>query len=318
MVNIVTSYVNPDTDGVASALAIAAYPSSFHLHGKWDAVFSGVLNPETKHFLSIRNIEASVSNLVPENINSLTLVDTHERNGLPKWISSDFHVQLIIDHHMSASSNTVSADRLINEEVGAAATIVAEFLIQTGVSISADIAYVLQMDILSNTSLFSTSSTTQRDRDVLTQLGIFSNLDNGTAFFMAKQGREKLLATPLDKLILGDVKRFSFGPHNYVVSQVEGTNISDRIHSLSLKTLVHKLAPVEKSSTVVINLVDIPNGCSYIYIDDTSFRHLFYEYARIAASSLPEMKGDWVVLPYVAIRKTHIIPWLSKIANNAI
>ena len=73
--NIVTSYINPDTDGVACSIAVANMLSA--AGEQWLPVISGSMGDETKFVL--RNLGISEPKTLSSfaDVAQITLVDTH-------------------------------------------------------------------------------------------------------------------------------------------------------------------------------------------------------------------------------------------------
>lgn len=311
--NIVTSYKNPDTDGIASAIAVAAYPNAFKLKGDWCARFDGSINEETAYFCTFTKVRADfeLPSVAPDDW--FALVDTSDRSGLPTWVNS-LRVSLIIDHHPLASDQVVTAPRVFNECVGAAATLVAEFLLTAEVDVSVCIARLLQLAILSNTLSYQAPSTTERDRVVFGKLAKISGLSLDDALNVANTARQKFVAESIENLLLSDVKRYSTGGHLFAVAQVEGPGVAREVTSIPIGRVSASISQSFPDSIVVLNVVDTSAGVSCIFVADETCRDRFLSMVKRTPSAdlLMSAENDWITLPFLALRKSHIFPWLSE------
>lgn len=313
--NVVTSYRNPDTDGIASALAVATYPSAFGLNGDWCARFDGVINKETAYFCTFTKVRVDfeLPSVVPDDW--FALVDTSDRSGLPTWVNSD-QVCLIIDHHPLVSDQIVTAPRVFNECVGAAATLVAEFLLTAEIDVSVNIVRLLQLAILSNTLSYQAPSTTERDRVMFGELAKISGLFLDDALNIADTARQKFVLENVENLLLNDVKRYSTDSHLFAVAQVEGPGIAREMTSISIERVSASILQNYPDSIVVLNVVDTSTGVSCIFFADETRRDRFVSVIKRMSSAdlVMSVENDWIMLPFLILRKSHIFPWLSEMS----
>lgn len=80
-INIVTSYINPDTDGIACSIAVA---KMLAMEGEqWFPAVLGSIGDETQFVLQQLGVaEPRILSSVA-NVNKIALVDTHHRAQLP-------------------------------------------------------------------------------------------------------------------------------------------------------------------------------------------------------------------------------------------
>ena len=94
--NIVISYKNPDTDGVACSIGMAILMTN--TDEKWEPVILGELGKETQYVLNQANISYPQDIGSFCDVNKIVLVDTHHKSQLPEDFPFE-KVVMIIDHH---------------------------------------------------------------------------------------------------------------------------------------------------------------------------------------------------------------------------
>ena len=145
-INIVTSYVNPDTDGVACSIAMAKLLS---VGGKqWFPVLFGSMGSETGFVLQRLEISAPKTLSSFTDVDQIALVDTHHTSQLPQGFPFE-KVVTIIDHHPNGDDVLFPSAAITNEKVGGAASIVTKLLFERQL-IDTVILRLLGLAILSN------------------------------------------------------------------------------------------------------------------------------------------------------------------------
>jgi manganese-dependent inorganic pyrophosphatase len=182
---LVTSYVDPDLDGVAGATAYA----EFLRKTGTDAIagFIGALQDEPSYMFEHFGFVAPT--IVPnaDDFDAVTLVDTSDPNELEGRVAPE-KVTEIIDHRAVNEAAAFPNAKAHIELVGAAATLVAEKFMQSTVAPSKESATLLFAGIISNTLNLKGSMTTDRDRKAVAWLNRVAQLpeDFWRELFMAK------------------------------------------------------------------------------------------------------------------------------------
>jgi manganese-dependent inorganic pyrophosphatase len=214
---LITSYVNPDLDGIACSIAYG----EFMQKNNRSVTVSIIGNPqeEAKYVFNRFGFPPLA---VIENANDfdeVILVDTSETHMLDNKIAVEKVVE-IIDHRQ-----VHEADKFPNavsqiELVGAASTLVTEKFIQNGVEISKQSATLLYCAIISNTLNFRASVTTHRDKEAAKWLNRTANLpaDFWKELFLAKSD---LSGNKLVERIEGDFALLDIGGKKIGVAQIE-------------------------------------------------------------------------------------------------
>jgi len=149
---------NPDPDGIASGLAFQRYVKAAGIDA--DIVYDGQIghqqNRALVNLLNIELLHAERDKVKFEKYDAFALVDvaTNANCALPKEIEPT----IVIDHH-SVPSGEVRARYQDISTVGAAATILANYLKYAGIELDKPIATALAMGILTDTMSFTRGAT---------------------------------------------------------------------------------------------------------------------------------------------------------------
>src|ERR1700732_4958958 len=114
MPSIIISYVNPDLDGVACAVALETLE-----HPIWNARIAGRPDQETLFVLSTLGLPVPPALTTWDAVDAIWLVDTHHPKQLPEDLPAKL-VTRITDHHPGGSPEKYTSAEVTNEKVGAA------------------------------------------------------------------------------------------------------------------------------------------------------------------------------------------------------
>ena len=154
---LVVPRVNPDLDGVASALAYAELLSETGRVANWTLEGS----PQAEPDILLRRFRVSVPRVL--RADAFILVDMSSLAGLPSFVDPAKVVE-VVDHRVAPRVREDFPNAKVQiEKVGAAATLIAEKFRERGVEPSPRAAAFLYCAILSNTLNLSTANTTARD-----------------------------------------------------------------------------------------------------------------------------------------------------------
>jgi len=171
--NYVTSYVNPDLDGTACMIAMAALRGKHSLaiakgEGGWEPVRFGENDFETEFVLEKLGLPAPCKVSDISDADAVILVDTHHKLQLPENFPYDKVIQ-IIDHHLNGDVDDFPNAEIINLNIGAAATIVADMYIKADIW-DEKMLRLLAFAMNSNTVEFKGALTKDFDRDVYAKI----------------------------------------------------------------------------------------------------------------------------------------------------
>ncbi|QBJ96876.1 hypothetical protein ERC79_13640 [Rhodococcus sp. ABRD24] len=306
---IVTTYKNPDLDGVASAIVYSEYLASGDVLPR----FAGSLNMETRGVLA--ELRMSEPGLL-EEVNGLrwddvVLVDCHHRAQLPH-VDDLTAVSVVIDHHPDGDASAFPHADIQNELVGAAATLVAERIAarsEAGLEgLTAEHAVLLACAIASNTLDFAAPSVTARDRASFEGLVAASGRGAQVEALTSKMRiwRQTFLSLPTKEAVQQDIKVIDGSFGQIAVSQLEADGASNLLDREDLLENLEQLIEEMDVDASLLSLVDTAMGTTTLVTADPRVRELLMTLS-------PQVVGTVTLrLPFVALRKTHVIPALTR------
>jgi len=215
---LITTYVNPDLDGIAG---ITAYAEFLQKTGQ-NAVVGTIeeLSDETKYVLARFDFEYPMSISNPDDFDEVILVDTSDLNGLEGKIAPEKVIEIIDHRKVHEADKFSNAKKVQIELVGAAATLVAEKFMEKQMEISQKSAVLICTAIISNTHNFKGSVTTDRDRKAFEWLNQFAKLPENLwrEMFLAKSD---LSGDKLAETIKKEFAWFVMGDKKVGIAQLE-------------------------------------------------------------------------------------------------
>lgn len=307
ILRVVTSYVNPDTDGIACMLAYedALRITDAGFSGEVRPLVFGKINAETDAVLSHIGVAAPLvgDHAILAHADEICLVDTHHRSQLPANFPFEKIVE-VIDHHGAGDAPLVNA-RVQNEAVGAAATLIVERLQATNSAPSVQTVLVLGAGILSNTLDFRAPSTTDRDRHAFTWVQQHARWPAALTAKIYK-ARERLLDGSTLQILDVDVKLFRASDDRCLaMSQLETANASLIGERNDLAEALAALAERRQADAVLVNLADLSIGRSLLISPDEWVQQTLEQ--RFGVKFDPQHRG-WTGSLF--LRKTHLVPAL--------
>lgn len=166
MKTIVTSYEEPDLDGIS---CMYAYKEYLNKTGKdSDYYICGIPSREVEIVCEIFNIKLEGINNINEE-QDIVIVDTNKMDGIP-FVNPKNVIEIIDHHSKSPTSDECTRAKFQIERVGAAATLVAERFKNNNISISREAAILLYYGIVSNSINLKATITTQKDIEMVAWL----------------------------------------------------------------------------------------------------------------------------------------------------
>lgn len=169
---VITSHLNLDFDGFASANLLSLYYSDSVL------VFPGSKEKKLRTFLSDTELVLAREQALTElgelsGITGMVVTDTSSKRRIGKLSALLDTLPLdsitLFDHHRTPS-DMVEAGHVFQQEIGATTSIVVQFLKDRNVRIPADYATLGLMGIYEDTDFLSFPATTSRDADAVSWL----------------------------------------------------------------------------------------------------------------------------------------------------
>ena len=261
MRKIVTTYINPDMDGIS---LMYAYTEFLRKKGEEaDYYFEGTMKKEAEIVLNKFNIKLDNAMRI-ENEDKIVLVDTNYLTEIPKAIKKENIVE-IIDHHNRDSWLDDKDDIKVQIElIGAAATLVAERYKNENIKISRESAILLYYGIISNTMNLKIKLTSQKDIDMANWLkqqvpAITDEIT--TEIFVEKSQIGDSLREEMEVEFKDQFMSISWS-----MGQLEVANVDEFLNKYEQDIInVLKIVSKEKNVEYIsVNCMDIINGYSII------------------------------------------------------
>lgn len=240
--------------------------------------------------------------LVDAKRKKLILVDHNEKTQAIEDVS-DAEILEIIDHHRLGGVETIEPVFFRNEPVGSTSTIVFEMYKENGVEIDKSIAHLLCAGILSDTLMFKSPTTSQKDKVAAIELAGLAGIDmQGYAAAMFRAGSVAGEKDAKD-LIKHDFKKFTVDGTEIGISQY---NSMDNEELISIKEKVIGLLDEERNNKnldmLFYMLTDIVAGSTEVLFSGTDAKDTLVEAFEIAA------EGDSIQIDGLISRKKQMVP----------
>jgi manganese-dependent inorganic pyrophosphatase len=268
---LVTSYVNPDLDGVAGAMAYAEF-----LNKSARNVTAGIIgapHAEARYVLDRFGIPYPQRLDDATGFDEIILVDASEESALEGKVPLVKVIE-IIDHRKLQESEKFPNAKAQIEFVGAAATLIAEKFMQDDVPPSRESAILLFTAIISNTLNFK-GIVTDRDKAAATWANRTAQLpeDFWRELFLAKSG---LSGAKLRERIEGDLATFVLGGKKVAIGQIEMIG-AEELARARQDEIEHVLATVKEKMDLDItflNLIEIEQGYNILIAPDANVQDI--------------------------------------------
>ncbi len=275
---VVTSYPNPDLDGVSAATAyaellraqgenaVAAFTGTPFVEAEWVLKTFALSRPESLDRYIIGD---------PDTI----LVDTSGDVELDPRIRRERVIE-VIDHRANTDpDHTFPNAKIQIELVGAAATLVAERLQKTGLEPSREAAILLIGGIYSNTMNFISLNTTPRDHAMRDWLEPVARVPNTFVHDMFRAKTEMILAN-LESAIRADGLIARVGDTPVTQGQLELIGVDRLIqeHWDELRRIIQTMQREGGARYALLNLIDLESKTTDILVFD-AMSQAFYSRA---------------------------------------
>ena len=252
---------------------------------------------------------ATKSSLLSPLPYALILVD-HNELGQALPGAEKVEILEIIDHHKLGNPPTDQPISFTASPVGSTCTIVALLYRERGLSPERNIALLLLAGIISDTVMLRSSTTTERDREMMAWLEHLTGIDHrefGRDIFTSCSGFAAH-ANP-EKAIRGDFKHFSAGDKMIGIGQVEVVGF-DEFFELK-ESLREALTQVRKEDRLDLAGLMVTD----IYTETTLF---LVEGMRELAHIMgyPQLEPHLYELKGVMSRKKQMVPHLIKVLGS--
>jgi manganese-dependent inorganic pyrophosphatase len=299
---LVIGHMNPDTDSIISAIAVADLNSRRGIACRPAA--QGAPSPETAFVLKRFSLAA------PEVVHDVSgrklyLVDFSDPSQAPRGIG-EAEILGIVDHHRLGGVTTSRPLEIWTWPVGCAGTVIKSMYDFYGIDIPRNIAGGLLCAILSDTVVFRSPTTTGQDRKAAEALAKIAGVADckalGMEMFKAKSAVEGVSAKDL---VSRDFKDFTMNGRKVGIGQIEVLDLSmlGRLKDGLYREIVRVKG--EGRHSVFLMLTDIARGGTEMLFvsDDPSV-------AEKAFGRKTDGRSVW--LDGVMSRKKQVVPSLEK------
>jgi manganese-dependent inorganic pyrophosphatase len=244
----------------------------------------------------------------------LILVDHNESTQAVNGLA---HADLleVLDHHRLGNTNTTMPISFYVDVVGSCSTLISERMRLARLTPPPGIAGMLLSGIISDTLMFKSPTTTQRDRaSALWLAWIAFGVDDAESK-MHKYGEELLIAgadlsgRSAQDLVTADFKAFEAGKFKFGVSQIEVTSFSSVSERLGdIRAALRAIQSQRGLDFAAIMITDIVQNNSQLLFAEDARAFGAVPYARI---------GDGLYdMPGVVSRKKQLLPALLAMVQG--
>jgi len=303
----------------AARLIIQALPVSricrteglvqFHLDDYLDDVREATLKTRFRSYPILDEEDKVVGtlsryHLLRPNRKRVVLVDHNELSQSVAGLEQAEIVE-IIDHHRLADVQTTNPVYMRNEPVGSTCTIVTAMFQENGIMPSPKLAGLLAAGIVSDTILFKSPTSTERDRVLAARMARHAGIS------LEQLGKEIFavsIATHDPKeLLFSDFKRFQIAGHTLGIGQVTCLDY----HAIpaesraSLLDLMHKELHSKDYDSLLLMLTDVlREGTELLVVGESD---------DVEQAFNVKLTDHAAFLPGVISRKKQIVPTLSAL-----
>jgi manganese-dependent inorganic pyrophosphatase len=276
---LITSYKNPDLDGVACTYAYTEflYATCKDVLG----AISGSPHMEAQFVLDKFNIP-SLENAekIINNIERIILVDTSDIKSLSDQIQSHKVIE-IIDHRKVNEANKFPNAKIQIDLVGAASTLIAEKFYNSQVRISPESAALLFSAIISNTINFKANTTTPRDKKMANWLKTKFSLPKNYVkemFIYKSKFKKNLRETITDEFVIFNFKGLSLG-----IAQLEIINVDEftKFNIIEIKKILKDLKKEKSLDFIFLTCIDLEKAFNTIIIIDEETSNLLSQILKV-------------------------------------
>ena len=263
---LTTSYLDPDLDGVACAIAYAELLTTQNRPAT--PVFFGTPSDEARWVAQqLDLVLPGPSQLAGTEV---ILVDASDRNSLeiPDLVPSQ--VVEIIDHRQTHEAEVFANARVQIELVGSCSSLITEKFINLEVKPTRISAALLSTAIASNTLNFQSKTTTDRDRAAFAWLKPFTALPNDFVLDMFR-AKSDLAGKKLIERLENEYARAAYGGRKVLFCQLElvGAHALVQTRGSEIMTELERMAGEFGSNYYLCSLIELdPDHSSNIFLTD--------------------------------------------------
>ncbi len=250
----------------------------------------------------------SRSHLINPKRKNVILVDHNELNQSAEGIE-EAEILEVIDHHKIGDIKTAIPINFRNTPVGSTCTIIFQMYRENNVEINKDIAGLLISGIISDTLLFKSPTTTEKDKYAVNELLKIVDIDlYGYAMEMFRAGTS-LEGKTIEEVIYQDFKKFNLVYKNIGISQVFTLDIKEIMNRKDeFVKLIDDITDDRDYYLLMMAVTDIVNEGSYIFY--TSSRE------KLVKMIFEEEVYQGIYIDKCVSRKKQVVPKVINALNQ--
>jgi len=304
MAAFVVGHKNPDTDSVASAIAVADLMTKRGIAAKPAA--QGKPTPETDFVLGKFGVKAP--EIVTDATDKKIILVDHSDLAQSLENLAKGEILGVVDHHKLGDVTTSSPLEMWVWPAGCSCTVVAGMYDFYGIEIPKAIAGIMLCAILSDTVLYKSPTCTPADKKACEKLakiaGVKDMMALGMEMFKVKSAVD---GTPIRDLVFRDYKDFKMSGTGVGIGQLEVVDLAilDK-YKADLQADIAKVKKEKGLHSVFLLLTDImKEGSEMLIVSDDP--------AVVEKAFGVKPKGTSVWLPGVMSRKKDVVPKFEKV-----
>ncbi|WP_016897108.1 manganese-dependent inorganic pyrophosphatase [Aerococcus viridans] len=302
---LVFGHQNPDTDAITSAISYAYLLNQQGLEA--EAVALGQVNEETAYALNEFGQEAPrVIESIGTQTDTVALVDHNESQQSVADIA-EVEVHSVVDHHKIGDFTSAAPLTFIAKPYGCSQTIIFELFQEKGIEIPKEIAGLMLSAIISDTLLFKSPTTTEKDQEVGLALAEIAGVDVEAYGLALLKSGTNVDAKSASEIADGDAKSFEMDGKPVRIGQINVVDVDDVLKRKDEVIAAMKDLVAENEYAafllVVTNILTSDSEGLLVGSED------FMQHAEQAFGG--QVNDNQIALPGVVSRKKQVVPPLE-------
>jgi len=291
---IITSYKNPDLDGIACTIAYTELLNKKNIPAV--AIYYGNLGLEVdfvKNYTNYFPIDKHTGGY--DNNVEFVLVDTADPDAIETSIPLEKVIEIFDHRQLVFVEKFINAKKHI-ELVGSCATLITEEFKKNNLIPSNNTAIYLFSAIVSNTINFKNSVTTPRDINAANWLKEITNVDENYIHEMFN-AKSNITNDNLYDILVNDFAVKNIGGKKIGIAQIEmvdADRMSTNLNKALIKTL-NQFKNKNKLDYIFFTCIDIIKGFNIFYTIDAESQKLFSKILDIP-DLVPGYKTDYIIM----------------------
>ena len=301
---LVFGHKNPDTDTIASAIAMSYFLEKQGEEA--EPVALGEINEETAFALNHFNVSVPrLVKTVANEVKNVALVDHNEPIQSVDDLS-EVTVDYVVDHHRINAFETAQPLYYRAEPIGCTATILYKMFVEHDYDIPKSIAGLMLSAIISDTLLFKSPTTTNQDENIAHELAKIADVNLDVCGMDLLKSGTDLSSKNESELLNSDAKNFDMNGKQVRIGQVNVVDFADILtrKDALLKQMKEEFdasGQLELSILIVTDILE-SNSIGFVIGNDVEVVEKTFK------KPLVENQLD---LPGIVSRKKQVVPQLT-------